>query len=128
MPGYCTVADCSLRLPFALTATSLPSQDQTQAFIDEGYVDINASLAAYGWTTPLEAPAEQAVAKNLNIDYALFRAYTIINERQKGQDAQARYRNGLRLILRGSVQLGDAPSRLIYTDSETTIATGGPDA
>ena len=121
MAGYCTHRDLSLRLPFTISGNSLPSIDQANAFIDEGYHDINASLKAFGLETPFTDTADRNVVKNLNIDYALARVYDIIGEKMLGRNSEKRYSNFIRHIIRGSVYMSDRDATFIFTDSVITI-------
>ena len=57
--GYCAVTDVEAMLhnPSAITATSVPTTTQVEAWIEEEYHDINGMLRKAGYLTPMTAVA-----------------------------------------------------------------------
>ncbi len=117
--GYCVIADVqALHQQRTFTTTTKPTIVQTEAFITQGFQNINAVLEAIGYTIPvavLTYTESAGVLLTINVNYALFRVAIAAYSAGVGlfpESATAYredYNTALQALKEGTMKLPDAP-------------------
>jgi len=115
--GYCVLADIqSKNQQRTYSASTTPTSGEVEAFITDGFYDLNAALDAIGTTTPVASSAVYATRwlKISNILYAASEAedatYSAGGEEERGraEEMKEQYAARVEMLLERTVTLKDA--------------------